>query len=50
MGQLTLLLFMLGVLADHHDLAMALYDLALLAHGLYRRSDFHLSSSYSASR
>ena len=32
---------MLGVLADNHDLALALDDLALLAHGLDGRSDFH---------
>ena len=35
-------LLMLGVLADDHDLAMTLDDLALFAHGLYGRSDFHL--------
>ena len=32
---------MLGVLADNHDLALALDDLALLAHGLHGRSYFH---------
>ena len=33
---------MLGVLADDHDFALALDDLALLAHRLHGRSDFHL--------
>ena len=33
---------MLGVLADDHDFARALDDLALLTHGLHGRSDFHL--------
>ena len=32
---------MLGVLADDHDAALALDDLALLAHGLNGRSHFH---------
>jgi hypothetical protein len=32
----------LGVLADDHDFALALDDLALLAHGLHGRSYFHL--------
>ena len=32
---LTLLLLMLGVLADHHDAALALDDLALFTNGLY---------------
>ena len=39
---LTLALLVLGVLADDHDFALALDDLALLAHGLDGRSDFHL--------
>jgi hypothetical protein len=39
---LALALLMLGVLADDHDFALALDDLALLAHGLHGRSDFHL--------
>ncbi len=39
---LTLALLVLGVLADDHDFALALDDLALLAHGLHGRSDFHL--------
>ena len=38
---LTLLLLMLGVLADHHDAALALDDLALFTNGLYRRPYFH---------
>ena len=33
---------MLGVLANYHDFALALDDLALLAHGLHGRSYFHL--------
>ena len=33
---------MLGVFANYHDFALALYDLALLAHGLHGRSYFHL--------
>ena len=40
--QSALALLVLGVLADNHDLAVALDYLALLAHGLDRRSDFHL--------
>jgi hypothetical protein len=40
-GRLALLLLVLGVLADDHDAALALDDLALLAHGLYGRSHFH---------
>ena len=40
--RLTLALLVLGVLADNHDFALALDDLALLAHGLHGRSDFHL--------
>ena len=39
---LTLLLLMLGVLADHHHATLALDDLALFANGFYRGSDFHL--------
>ena len=41
MGQLTLLLFMLGVLADHHDAAFTLDDLALFTNGLYRGTYLH---------
>ena len=32
---------MLGILADDHDTAFALDDLALFADGLNRRPDFH---------
>ena len=32
---------MLGVFANYHDLALALDDFALLAHGLHGRSYFH---------
>lgn len=32
---------MLGVLTDHHNSALALDYLALVAHGLNRRSYFH---------
>ena len=38
----ALTLLVLGVFADDHDFALALDDLALLAHGLHGRSDFHL--------
>ena len=38
---LTLSLLMLGILANHHNAALALNDFALLAHGLYGRSYFH---------
>ena len=41
MGRLTLLLFMLGVLADHHDAAFTLDDLTLFTNGLYGRPYFH---------
>ena len=37
---------MLGVLADHHDLAVTLDDLALFADFLHRRSDFHKDTSF----
>ena len=43
---LALALLVLGVLADDHDFAMALDDLALFAHGLYGRSDFHVYPPY----
>ena len=33
---------MLGVLADHHDLALALDDLALFTNRLHRRPDLHV--------
>ena len=39
---LALSLLMLGVLANDHDFALALNDLAFLAHGLNGRSYFHL--------
>ena len=39
---LALTLFVLGVLANDHDAAFALDDLALLANGLNGRSYFHL--------
>jgi hypothetical protein len=39
---LSLSLFMLGVDADHSHHAFAVDDLALVAHLLYRRTDFHL--------
>ena len=42
MGQLTLLLFMLGVLADHHDAAFTLDDLALFADRLHGRTNLHV--------
>ena len=41
---LTLSLLVLGIFANDHDSALALDDLALLAHGLDRRSDFHDSN------
>ena len=37
----ALTLLVLRVLADDHDSALALDDLALLAHGLHGRSNFH---------
>ena len=37
---------MLRVLADNADLALPLYDLALLAHRLYRRSDLHITTPF----
>ena len=40
---LALTLLVLGVLADNHNLTLALDDLALLAHGLNGRSYFHLN-------
>ena len=41
----ALLLLMTGILTNDHDAALALDDLALFAHGLYRRPDFHGFSS-----
>ena len=38
---LTLALLVLGVLADDHNSALALDDLALFTHGLNGRSYFH---------
>ena len=38
---LALLLLVLGILADDHDVALALDDLALFANGLYRRTNLH---------
>ena len=40
-SQSTLLLLVLGILANDHDAALALDDLALLADGLNGRSHFH---------
>ena len=40
--KLALSLLVLGILADDHNATFALDDLALLAHGLNRGSDFHL--------
>ena len=40
--RLTLLLLMLGVLADYHDFTFSLYDLAFLADLLNGRFNFHL--------
>ena len=41
-GGLTLLLLMLGVLANHHDATLELDDLALFTNWFYRGPDFHL--------
>ena len=38
---LTLFLFVFGILADDHHFAVTLDHLALLAHFLNRRFDFH---------
>ena len=40
--QLPLLLLVLGVFADHHDLAFSLDDLALIADFLHRGFDLHV--------
>ena len=37
----ALLLLVLRILANDHDAALALDDLALFANGFHRRSDFH---------
>jgi len=39
----TLLLLVLRVRADNHDTSVAADYLALLAHGLYRWSNFHMT-------
>ena len=44
-GSSALLLLVLGILANDHDAALALDDLALLADGLDGRSHFHDASS-----
>ena len=41
---LTLLLLMLRVRADDHNASVATDNLALLAHGLYRWSNFHVKN------
>ena len=41
----ALLLLMTGILANNHNGALTLDDLALLAHGLYRRPNLHGISS-----
>jgi len=41
---LALLLLVSGVLADNHDLAISLDNLALFADGFHRRSDLHCIS------
>ena len=40
--RLALSLLVLGVFANYHDFALALNDLAFLAHRLHGRSYFHL--------
>ena len=40
--ELTLLLLVLGVLADNHDFTFSLYDLAFLADLLNGRFNLHL--------
>ena len=42
----TLLLLMLWVLADDHNAALALDDLAFFTNRLYRWSDFHIDCSF----
>ena len=42
----ALLLLVLGVLADNHDAAFALNDLAFLANGFHTRSYFHGSTPF----
>lgn len=45
-GKLALTLLMALVLgANHHHFAVSFDDFALVAHGLYRRSDFHVCFS-----
>ena len=43
---LALLLLMLGIFADNHNMSLALDDLALLADHLYGRSYLHRCSSF----
>jgi hypothetical protein len=42
---LALPLFVLGILADHHDLAFPSYNLAFFANRFYRRPNLHRFSS-----
>jgi hypothetical protein len=46
----ALLLLVLGVLADNHDAAFALNDLAFLANGFHTRSYFHGGSPFASYR
>ena len=46
----ALLLLVLGVLADNHDAAFALDDLAFLANGFHTRSYFHGGSPFASYR
>jgi hypothetical protein len=46
----TLLLLVLGVLADNHDAAFALDYLALFANGFHTRSYFHGGSPFASYR
>ena len=45
MQLLALLLLVLGILANNHNAALALDDLALFADGFYGRSYFHCTAS-----
>ena len=50
LAALALPLFMLGVVADDHDLPLALDDFALLTHLLYGRTYFHCIITFLSQR
>lgn len=46
MAYSALLLLMLGIFTNHHNLALALNDFTFFANRFNRRSDLHVNSSF----